>query len=318
MRCVNHASVHLQMARGGPPKLPKPYAQYKEEQRQSRSNNSSPRLSHRGDEGPDGQQTEEKLIPLTPPFQRSSFGDSGADLVQEVRSFDSLDSTSTSSSSSSTSHEGDQDPFTRATDRQLPAHHPIPPIPPPRPHRKKPSTIQSDVSSAVPSQVVLNQVAAYEKSVILNSGQSRRHKQSLDFSSSIAQALIDIDPLMADHLQNPAPQHSCTPVVLDLAKLPTPLEPTRSCTPSSGSGRSSTDTPTSTSDQSTSDVGRFGHQQERKRSNAMQTVYRSTAPKEEEASNSCKKDPFEELILLQTNSQWPQKKGSVGQGGPPT
>lgn len=318
MRCVNHASVHLQMARGGPPKVPKPYAQYKEEQRQSRSNNSSPRLSRHGDGGPDGRQTEEKLISLTPPSQRSSLGDSGADLMQEVRSFDRRDSTSTSSSSSSTSHEGDQDLFTRATDRQLPAHHPIPPIPPPRPHRKKPSTLQSDMSSALPSQVILNQMAAHEKSLTLNSRWSRRHKQSLDFSSSIAQALIDIDPLVADRLQNSAPQHSCTPVALDLAKLPTPLKPTRSCTPSSGRGQSSTDTPTSTSDQSTSNVGRFGHQQERKRSNAMQTVYRSTVPKEEGASTGSKKDLFEELLLLQTNSQWPQKKDSGGQGGPPT
>ena len=77
--------------------------------------------------------------------------------------------------------------------------------------------------------------------------------------------------------------------------------------------------PTSTSGQSTSEADGARLQQERKRSNAMQTVYRGTSPKEVRRGflDSKERDPFAELVLMQTNSQWPQK-GTVGQEGPPT
>ena len=320
MSALCSASV-LQMARGGPPKVPKPYAQYKEEKRQSQSNNSSPSLPRHEDDGPDGQRVEGKLISLTPPSTRTSFGDSGAELSPTAQRLDSLDSTSTSSISSFTNHEGDQDPITKTADGRLPTHDNIPPIPPPRPRRKKTPSHPLDMSPTMSSQVISNPMAAKEKSLTLNSRPSMRIKkqQSLSFSSSIAEALIDIDPLMADCLQGKAAQHSYTPAVLDLANLPTPLEPTRSCTPSSRIGWSSTDMPTSTSGQSTSEADGVRLQQERKRSNAMQTVYRGTSPKEVRRGflDSKERDPFAELVLMQTNSQWPQK-GTVGQGGPPT
>lgn len=305
-------SAFLQMVRGGPPKLPKPYALYKEEKRQSQSNSSSPSLPRHEDGGPDAQQVE-KLISFTPPSPRGSLGDSGPELVNAAHGLDSSDTTSITSSSSSTSQEGDHD-LSRATDRQVPAQQAIPPIPPPRPHRKKAPAQPLDISS---SQVISNQMAANEKSLILNSRpRPPRHQQSLDFSSSVALALVDIDPLAADCLQNRSARYSSMQAALDLAELPTPLEPTRSGTPSSGSGRSSTDMSTSTSKQSVSEADWVSLQQERKRSNAMQTVYRATAPQEGGggASGSKGKDPFAEL-LLQANSQWPQK-GSVGQEDP--
>ena len=317
--CVSCAPAPLQMVRGGPPKLPKPYAQHKEEKEQlSRSTNSSPNLPRRGNDSSVSQPPGDKLISLTPPSQRSSLDDSGADLVHEMHGLDNLDSASTSSSSSSTvSREGDHDVFSRVTDGQLAANLPGPPIPPPRPHRKKSRDLPSDKPSVVPSQVISNQSVVGEKSFTVDSRRDLHKQKSLDFSSSIAQALIDIDPLMADRLQNKPPQHVRTPMALDLAKLPPPLEPIRSDTPSSGSGRSSSDTPTSASEQNASERDKANFRKERKRSNAMQTVYRtsSTTSPVEGAAAGNKKDPFADL--LQGDSQWLHHKNNVGQGGPP-
>ena len=158
--------------------------------------------------GKDGA-TEELLIPITPTKEYKPMN-----LVAE----DSHSTYSTSSSSSTVSSKEDEV-------TPLPA-----PIPPPRPHRKKKSpnaTPTNDSLSFANPGAFISTTSVDEK---------LQKRESLDFSSSIAAALADIDPSIAVTLKSKPWKDDDLP---DFVKLPPPLEPERS-TPSPTSHDSNT------------------------------------------------------------------------------
>ena len=190
-----------QIQRGTPPKPPKPYAKHREEKGPS-CPTYLPVMTEE-DERSD-HITESNLISLTPPHSMTQWPKAPNNGV------DSSDSDSLISTSSSSSDGGV-------------IILPPPPVPPPRPSRRRmipssnPSSQKNESSDIVGNLPVIADATRRE---MLTKDPKR---ESLDFSSSLAAALIDIDPHTAESLQHHRTGHPPP----SMSDLPSPLVPVK-------------------------------------------------------------------------------------------
>ena len=267
-----------QIQRGTPPKPPKPYAKHREEKGPS-CPTYLPVMTE--EEERSDHITDANLISLTPPHSMTQWTKAPNNGV------DSSDSDSLISTSSSSSDGGV-------------IILPPPPVPPPRPNRRRVILSSNSSSQKNESSDVIGNLPVIADATRREMLVKDTKRESLDFSSSLAAALIDIDPHTAESLQYHKTGHP-SPFMPD---LPSPLVPVKTVPtdvkPMVSSNNAKTNHPPVFFD---TDIDRGGVMGKTQRSNAISRPVPSTS--NPVISNRAEnQSPFADLLT----NEWLMKK----------